>query len=154
MKKQILYLLAALAFVPGFVSCEDDDDEDVNPILTETTSYTGTLTVNYEGADVNTDSVTLDVIPESGMKTVTILFNKVKFVPQMPVSLDISVPGVTAEESGDKIILSGENIVPIAMKQEFALYTVTGLTGTIENGTLDLSLNFGQYATSFTGSNN
>ena len=41
-------------------------------------------------------------------------------VPQMPVSLDVTVPGVKCEIRENEIILSGNDIVPLAMGTLYA----------------------------------
>lgn len=69
----------------------------------------------------------------------------------MPVSLDVTVPGVKCEIRENEIILSGNDIVPLAMGMPYAKYNVTSLTGKIIAGELKISLNFGEFATSYVG---
>ena len=87
------------------------------------------MTVVAGGKDNVSENVKVNVnLQEDG--TATIIFNKVKFVPQMPVSLDVTVPGVKCECRENEIILSGNDIVA---------------------GKLTVSLNFGEFATSYVG---
>lgn len=114
------------------------------------TVYSGTMTVVADGKDNVSENVKVNVsFQEDG--TATIIFNKVKFVPQMPVSLDVTVPGVTCETRENEIILSGNDIVPLAMGMPYERYKVTSLTGKIIAGKLTISLNFGGFATSYVG---
>ena len=69
----------------------------------------------------------------------------------MPVSLDVTVPGVKCECRENEIILSGNDIVPLAMGMPYAKYNVTSLSGKITAGKLTVSLNFGEFATSYAG---
>lgn len=81
------------------ISCTKDDDDKDNDVV-EAESLSGKLTVAYMGSDFTTDNVTVrvsDVVFSNSDKTqgtLSLIFEKVKFVPQMPVSLDITVPGV------------------------------------------------------------
>lgn len=114
------------------------------------TVYSGTMTVVAGAKDNVSENVKVNVsLQEDG--TATIIFNKVKFVPQMPVSLDVTVPGVKCEIRENEIILSGNDIVPLAMGMPYAKYKVTSLSGKITAGKLTVSLNFGEFATSYVG---
>ncbi|MGM9767616.1 MAG: calycin-like domain-containing protein [Candidatus Cryptobacteroides sp.] len=114
--------------------------------------YVGTMTVVYQGADVPSDDVKIDVVYEID-GTLTLKFNKVKFVPQMPVSLDINVSGVHYSMKDGNVSFSGTGIVPTygLVNTEMPDYTVTDLVGTIVDNTLDFSLKFGSVPTSYTG---
>ena len=80
------------------------------------------------------------------------VFHKVKFVPQMPVSLDVTVPDVKYSRAADgSLLLSSDGIVPITMMQPYPKYTVTGLSGKMSDKTLSISLNFGEFPTSYSG---
>ena len=108
------------------------------------------MTVVADGKDNVSENVNVNVRLQDG-GTATIIFNKVKFVPQMPVSLDVTVPGVKCEIRENEIILSGNDIVPLAMGMPYAKYKVTSLNGKITAGKLTVSLNFGEFATSYVG---
>lgn len=141
------FLFAAVLVVAAACS----KNEPMKNIETPTeTVYSGTMTVVADGKDNVSENVKVNVsFQEDG--TATIIFNKVKFVPQMPVSLDVTVPGVKCEIRKNEIILSGNDIVPLAMGMPYAKYKVTSLSGKITAGKLTVSLNFGEYATSYAG---
>lgn len=141
------FLFAAVLVVAA--ACSKNEPEKIIETPTETV-YSGTMTVVADGKDNVSENVKVNVnLQEDG--TATIIFNKVKFVPQMPVSLDVTVPGVTCETRENEIILSGNDIVPLAMGMPYEKYKVTSLSGKIIAGKLTVSLNFGEFATSYAG---
>lgn len=141
------FLFAAVLVVAA--ACSKNELVKIIETPTETV-YSGTMTVVAGGKDNVSENVKVNVsFQEDG--TATIIFNKVKFVPQMPVSLDVTVPGVKCECRENEIILSGNDIVPLAMGMPYEKYKVTSLTGKIIAGKLTVSLNFGEFATSYAG---
>lgn len=141
------FLFAAVLVVGA--ACSKNEPVKIIETPTETV-YSGTMTVVADGKDNVSENVKVNVsFQEDG--TATIIFNKVKFVPQMPVSLDVTVPGVKCETRENEIILSGNDIVPLAMGMPYAKYNVTSLNGKIISGKLTISLNFGEFATSYAG---
>ena len=109
------------------------------------------MTVVFQGQNVPTENVVLTVNYDQKKGQASILFNQVKFVPQMPVTLDITVPGVTATVSGEKVNLSAEGVEPTVGGVPYENYLVTGLNGSIYKGVLDISLKFGNFPTKFNG---
>lgn len=147
MKLLNAFLIAAVSVVAA--ACSKNEPVKIIETPAETV-YSGTMTVVAGGKDNVSENVKVNVnLQEDG--TATIIFNKVKFVPQMPVSLDVTVPGVTCETRENEIILSGNDIVPLAMGMPYAKYNVTSLNGKITAGKLTVSLNFGEFATSYVG---
>lgn len=141
------FLFAAVLVVAA--ACSKNEPVKIIETPAETV-YSGTMTVVADGKDNISENVKVNVsFQEDG--TATIIFNKVKFVPQMPVSLDVTVPGVTCEIRKNEIILSGNDIVPLAMGMPYEKYKVTSLSGKIIAGKLTVSLNFGEFATSYAG---
>lgn len=141
------FLFAAVLVVAA--ACSKNEPVKIIETPTETV-YSGTMTVVADGKDNVSENVNVNVnLQDDG--TATIIFNKVKFVPQMPVSLDVTVPGVTCETRENEIILSGNDIVPQTMGMPYEKYKVTSLTGKIIAGKLTVSLNFGEFATSYAG---
>lgn len=147
MKLLNAFLIAASLVVAA--ACSKNEPVKIIETPTETV-YSGTMTVVAGGKDNVSENVNVNVSPQDD-GTATIIFNKVKFVPQMPVSLDVTVPGVKCEIRENEIILSGNDIVPMAMGMPYAKYNVTSLTGKITAGKLTVSLNFGEFATSYVG---
>lgn len=143
------FLIAAVLTVAA--ACSKNEPVKIIETPTETV-YSGTMTVVADGKDNVSENVNVNVnVSPQDDGTATIIFNKVKFVPQMPVSLDVTVPRVKCEIRENEIILSGNDIVPLAMGMPYAKYNVTSLTGKIIAGKLTISLNFGEFATSYVG---
>lgn len=145
MKLLNAFLIAAISVVAA--ACSKNEPVTIIETPAETV-YSGTMTVVAGGKDNVSENVNVNLQDDG---TATIIFNKVKFVPQMPVSLDVTVPGVTCETRENEIILSGDDIVPLAMGMPYAKYNVTSLNGKITAGKLTVSLNFGEFATSYVG---
>ena len=139
------FLFAAVSVVAA--ACSKNEPVKIIETPAETV-YSGTMTVVAGGKDNVSENVNVSLKDDG---TATIIFNKVKFVPQMPVSLDVTVPGVKCEIRENEIILSGNDIVPLAMGMPYAKYKVTSLNGKITAGKLTVSLNFGEFATSYVG---
>lgn len=137
MKLLDAFLIAAVSVVAA--ACSKNEPVKIIETPAETV-YSGTMTVVAGGKDNVSENVNVNVnLQDDG--TATIIFNKVKFVPQMPVSLDVTVPGVKCEIRKNEIILSGNDIVPLAMGMPYAKYKVTSLSGKIIAGKLTVSLN-------------
>ena len=147
MKLLNAFLIAAVSVVAA--ACSKNEPVKIIETPAETV-YSGTMTVVAGGKDNVSENVNVNVRLQDDGKA-TIIFNKVKFVPQMPVSLDVTVPGVKCECRENEIILSGNDIVPLAMGMPYEKYKVTSLSGKITAGKLTVSLNFGEFATSYVG---
>ena len=145
MKLLNAFLIAAVSVVAA--ACSKNEPVKIIETPAETV-YSGTMTVVAGGKDNVSENVNVNLQVDG---TATIIFNKVKFVPQMPVSLNVTVPGVKCECRENEIILSGNDIVPLAMGMPYAKYNVTSLNGKITAGKLTVSLNFGEFATSYAG---
>ena len=157
--------MAAMFVSATTISCTKDDDDKDNDVV-EAETFSGKLTVTFKGSDFTTDNTIVrvsDVVFSNSDKTqgtLSLIFEKVKFVPQMPVSLDITVPGVAFKiVSKNKAEISGNGIVPLTGGKEYEMYAVTGLTGEItdENDSsraddsISFRLKFGDYPTSYSG---
>ena len=94
--------MAAMFVSATTISCTKDDDDKDNDVV-EAETFSGKLTVTFKGSDFTTDNTIVrvsDVVFSNSDKTqgtLSLIFEKVKFVPQMPVSLDITVPGVASD---------------------------------------------------------
>lgn len=145
--------LLSAAFICLFLgSCVNEKPE--TPIVPEVSDYTGTVTVIYQDAPFDNENINVNFTPSEDGQSASITIYQIRFVPQMPVTVDVTVPGITLQNSSEKITLSCERVIPLAMGGEFPRYTVTGLTGEIAGNELTFSLNFGDYPTSFRGTLN
>lgn len=145
MKKHLLLLAWLLA---GVLSCykapqkEDIPDEHL---------YIGTVSVDFEGSTFDNESIYVACVPSEDGSSADIVIYRIKFVPRMPVRIDVTIPGVQLRESGGKTLLSCDDVNPLAMGGEYAKYRVSGLEGSLAGNELSFSLNFGDCPTRFTG---
>lgn len=157
--KKIFLMATMFAALFSFSGCGDDDSEDLGnapvPVVDEDNSsvsvYNGTVTVVYKGEDVATDNIesTCKIIDS---KTLTIGLNDVKFVPQMPITISLEVPGIAYQKEDGVITFQADKIVPTMAGNPVEAYTATNLKGEIgEDGKMSYTLSFGSYPTSFEG---
>lgn len=150
--KKLIFIAASLlaAFMTGCSKSPSADGPVIDP--TEDVSYIGTMKVISDDVENVSEKVNVSVLFNEDA-TVDILFHKVKFVPQMPVTLDVTVPGVKYDVGKDGVYtISGDGIVPVTLGMPYEKFKVSGLTGSFDDATLSLSLTFGKYPTSYTGS--
>ena len=150
MKRIAMILLAAAMLLPQ--SCSKENGSDEEPLVANEYEYSGTMTVTAGGSDNVSEGVAVDCLLDKETRTMKILFHKVKFVPQMPISLDVTVPDVGYSEKNSTVEFSADGIVPLSGGTlPFPKYTVTALSGTLTATRLSLSLNFGDYPVTYTG---
>jgi len=153
MKKPLLMLLASLILASA-CSRGSDDPVDGTPVNND---YIGTVSVLYEEEYFDNENITVTVTSEGeevadGQKgTLTIEIHRIKFVPKMPVTVDVKINGVSYTRLGDDISFSGDDIVPLSGILPMKRYLVTDLAGTIIGNECVFSLKFGEYPTSFSG---
>ena len=113
-------------------------------IITEDSQgYSGTMKVVYEGKDFPQNNIVVKVETDLDAGTMDIRLEKVKFVPAMPVRIDVTVMEVpvTRSDDGDSQFY-GDGIVPWAMGGPYDTYRVDGLQGRISDGELEFSMTF------------
>ena len=121
------------------------------PVDTEESDYVGTVTVIYKDEPFDNENIKVTFIPAAEGGTASIKIHKIRFVPKMPVTIDVTVPGITTIKEGRNTLLSCDRCIPLAMGGEYPKYTVTDLSGEVAGDELSFSLNFGEYPTSFKG---
>ena len=128
---------------------DEDNNEDSDPILASISAL-GTLSVDFQGQTYDTENYTIriDIVSES---TLNLVFNQVQFVPQMPVKIDIVVPGIGYVQNANSITFSGDNIVPSAAGISYDQYKVSHVEGSVVGTTMTVDLTFGSFPTHFTG---
>ena len=125
--------------------------EPETPIVPEKSDYKGTVTVMYKGEPFDNENIQVNFTPSEDGKTASIVIYQIRFVPQMPVTIDVTIPNVAVQSTTEKILLSCERTIPLAMGGEYPRYTVTDLKGEIVGQEMSFSLNFGDSPTSFQG---
>ena len=152
MKRMSSYLVAALCLL---ASCEEAPTE----IIDNSPKYKGDMTVVYDGKDFEQEGINVQVEFNEEQTSVDIKLHKVKFVPAMPVTIDVSILDVPAVKSEDGTwSFYGDGITPWAMGGPYKNYRADQLSGTISGSVLDFSLDFHNVKkgescpTSYTGS--
>lgn len=147
--KKTVFMLAAIAAV--LVSCNEKEAEDA-PIRPQEADYIGTVTVTFRETDYDNEDISVNFTPNEKGDSASITIHQIRFVPQMPVTIDITIPSIALSSTDQVVTLSGDSIVPLALGgSPYPRYTVTGLTGELKGNDLNFSLKFGDYPTSFHG---
>lgn len=149
MKFKLLFAAALAIIIAG---CGKEEPE--SPIVPEESDYVGTVTVIYQGAPFDNENIKVNFSPSEDAQTASITLHQIRFVPQMPVTIDVTIPDIAIQSTSEKVVLTCERTIPLAMGGEYPRYTVTGFQGEIVGNELTFSLNFGDYPTSFKGSVN
>lgn len=113
--------------------------------------FLGTVSVDYEGGVVDNPDIKVAFLPSEDGTKADIIIYKIKFVPKMPVRIDVTIPAVDVVKESDGVSFSCNNVVPLALGGEYPKYNVTSLDGTLKGNSLSFSLNFGDYPTQFSG---
>ena len=140
--------LAFLAALAALFACTKTPQEQ--PLPTKG-NYSGTVSVDWSGGTFDTENISVDYLPAADGMTAEIIIYKIKFVPAMPVTIDVTIPNVELTSTKNGFQLACDNVIPLAMGGEYERYTVTNLTGTLKDDELAFSLNFGSTPTSFKG---
>lgn len=154
MKKIIFYaLLGALSL--NFISCEEEDGNgnETNDVVIKPveTRYTGTINVNFKGQATDTEGVDCGVLKDENKKTIDLNLYQVKFVPQMPLTIDLTIPSISFQESNNEIKFSADSIAPTMGGNPYPDYATKNLTGKIVGDSLFFDVVFGTYPTSYKG---
>lgn len=145
---KIKILFASLLAI-SLTACKKESQDTF--ILPEESDYKGTVTVMYQGEPFDNEDINVNFTPSEDGLTASITIYQIRFVPQMPVCIDVTIPNIELQSSNDEILLVCERCIPLALGGKFPTYTVTNLTGNVKKNKLSFSLNFGDYPTSFIG---
>lgn len=133
--KKLFYLFAVTML---FAACSKENDGIEIPDTPETnsTSYNGTLL-----ADSFATAAVIDITPVANTSTVDIVLNDVKFAPNMPIVLDITLKGIPYTKSDSVFSFSANNIAPFINTgtEPVATYTFDKVQGRIIGKSLNLS---------------
>lgn len=141
-------LIALAIAILGLASCHKTPQPHELP---PQDIYLGTMSVDYEGGVVDNPDIQVAFLPSEDGKHADIIIYKIKFVPKMPVRIDVTIPGVALAEEPSGYSFSCDNVVPLALGGEYPKYNVTALSGTLKGADLSFGLNFGAYPTRFNG---
>lgn len=146
-RTRLFSALAALTTLLLTCACEPLTKEE----KARATEYVGTVTVEYKGETNKNPDIRVHYLPADDGGSARIVIYRIRFVPQMPVTIDVTIPDVSVTQNGQGFSLQADNVIPLALGGEYEKYRVTALSGTLTDNKLSFSLNFGEYPTSFTG---
>lgn len=128
-------------------------------ITDDSPEYTGKMVVVYEGEDFEQTGIKVLGEFNEDKTSVDIKLQKVKFVPAMPVRIDVTIMDIPVAASGDGTwTFEGDGITPWAMGGPYETYRVDDLHGTITENSIEFSLGFyntkkqENYPTTYSGS--
>lgn len=139
-----------LAFAALALLACNKEEKNETPVA-EAGDYKGVVTVEASSGTFDNEDIEVNFTPSEDGATASITINKIRFVPQMPVTIDVTIPNVGLTSTKNGFQLACDNVIPLAMGGEYERYTVTNLTGTLKDDELAFSLNFGSTPTSFKG---
>lgn len=157
--KKIIYcaLLGALSL--GFVACDDEDEKNDNSSTnsdgSQTTvaeqTYNGTIYVEFKGQNNATEDIDCGVLKDENKRSIDLSLYQVKFVPQMPLTIDLTIPGISYEEGESGILFSADSIAPTMGGNPYPDYAAKNLNGKIVGDSLFFDVTFGNYPTNYKG---
>ena len=152
MKKIIFYALLG-AFSLNFISCEEENGNETNDVVIKPveTHYTGTINVEFRGETNATEGIDCGVLKDDNKKTIDLNLYQVKFVPQMPMTIDLTIPEITFQDSDNGIKFSADSIAPTMGGNPYPQYAATNLTGMIIGDSIWFHCSFGDYPTTYQG---
>lgn len=145
MKKTLLFIAITTLLLNGCSKMDPDSD------ISEEAFYIGTVSVLYNGETVNNENIKVRFAQKDDGTTATIKIYRIRFVPKMPVRINVTIPDISIHSTGQVTAFSCDNVIPLALGGEYPKYTVTDLNGLADGDGLQFSLNFGEYPTSFDG---
>ena len=128
-------------------------DEEPEPIIVEDGTYIGAMTVySTVGGPVLhiQEGVTIKIKNGIG-GTMDIEMQQVQFAPNMPVKIDMTIPGITSQVTTTEYALSGNDIIPLALGGPFPQYTIKDFEGTLTSQNAIFSMICGVFPLSFEG---
>lgn len=139
--KKLFAALSAVLISMAMVSCggkENEEEVYPDPVGELTGSFS---IVNSDGTTFSMDAIKAGY--EIGEGTVDITLYGVSFSPRMPMTLDMTVPGVGCAKVAGGYSLSAASVVPLALGRPFENYTITDLTGSLTDSGLSLKMKIG-----------
>jgi hypothetical protein len=131
--------LTILALACTLAACE----KAPTVITEDSPEYTGTMVVAYEGEAFKQTGIKVLGEFDESKSTIDIKLQKVKFVPAMPIRIDVTIMDVPVVSDGEgSWTFEGDDITPWAMGGPYETYRVDDLHGTITENSIEFSLGF------------
>lgn len=151
MKTNKLFALLAAVLLPlAVVSCGTDEPDEILP--DPTGELVGSFSiVNSDGSTFSMDAIKAGYEIAEG--TVDITLYEISFSPRMPMTLDMTIPGVKCSKVSGGYSLSADSITPTALGKPFPNYMVTGLSGSLTDTGLTLKMDIGGCPSTYSSAN-
>lgn len=132
-------LFAFAAALVLLVSCKEPPT-----VITENSPvYSGRMTVLYEGEEFVQNGISVKAEFHDGGTLVDIMLQKVKFVPAMPLRIDVTIMDIPVDKAADgSMTFAADGVVPWAMGGPYDTYRVDELYGTVSGDDISFSLDF------------
>jgi hypothetical protein len=143
MKKIFLFSMLVTIF-SAFIACDKEDEDPINDNVENTVS--GIISVESEENFSDTTMCSYNIAEDK----INIALKDVKFSSRMPITVSPSIEGIPCSKIGEnEWSFAADTIVPLLNGKEFPKYTATDIKGSIKEGKISFSLNFGDYPTTF-----
>jgi hypothetical protein len=151
--KKIIFFAILGAFSLNFISCEEENEKEGNNVVITPVEnlYTGTINVEFRGQNNATEGIDCGVSKDDNKKTIDLSLYQVKFVPQMPMTIDLTIPEITFQDSDNGIKFSADSIAPTMGGNPYPDYAAKNLTGMIMGDSIWFHCSFGDYPTTYQG---
>lgn len=137
MKNKLISVIFVLAAM--MASCK----KAPTMITGESSDYSGKMCVEYQGEDFTQENIQVTAEFNDDSTRLDILLNKVKFVPAMPVRIDVTIMDIPVTQNNDgSFTIAADDIVPWAMGGPYDTYRVDELSGFISKESLDFEMIF------------
>ncbi len=144
---KLIAAVTAVLLSLSMVSCGTKEEPEVLP--DPQGEFTGSFSiVNSDGTTFSMESVRAGY--EVGEGVVDITLYGVSFSPRMPMTLDMTIPGVAIGKGPEGYSLSSASITPTALGKPFPNYMVTDLSGSLTESGLTLRMDIGGCPSTYT----
>lgn len=138
--KHFLSALSSIILSLACIACGTQEPEEILP--DPTGELTGSFSiVNSDGTTFSMDAVRAGY--EIGESVVDITLYAISFSPRMPMTLDMTIPGISCTKVSGGYSLAADSIVPTALGRPFENYMVTELSGSLTDSGLTLKMQIG-----------
>lgn len=140
--------MVAVLLPLAIVSCGTKEEPEKTP--EPIGEFTGSFSiVNSDGSTFSMEDIRAGY--EVGEGVVDITLYGVSFSPRMPMTLDMTIPGVAVSKAPDGYSLSSASITPVALGKPFPNYMVTDLSGSLTDDLLTLKMDIGGCPSTYSG---
>lgn len=151
LKKVLLIALAICSFT--FVACDDDDDDNKVTNKTIVSTFNGDV---YVGENLVSSDIDVTFTSKTKNKTCDVMMYGVKFSPNMPMTMDMGIEGLSYVVSNGDTIATATGIHPTVGGTAYDSYTLNNIE-CIYNAetvtmTMDVESAHGSMTMSFSGS--